>query len=82
MNRAEYMRELAYLLQDLPDGEKEEALQYYEDYFDDAGPEKEAQVIGELGSPERLAAIIREGAGNGFEADCSAGGIDITFTEE
>ena len=29
MNRAEYMRELAYLLQDLPDGEKEEALQYY-----------------------------------------------------
>ena len=69
MNRAEYMRELAYLLQDLPDGEKEEALQYYEDYFDDAGPEKEAQVIGELGSPERLAAIIREGAGNGFEAE-------------
>ena len=27
MNRAEYMRELAYLLQDLPDGEKDVARQ-------------------------------------------------------
>ena len=41
-----------------------------------------AEYMRELGSPERLAVIIREGAGNGFEADCSAGGIDITFTEE
>ncbi len=67
MNRAEYMKELAYLLQDVPDEEKEEALQYYEDYFDDAGVENEAQVISELGRPEKIAAIIREGARNGYE---------------
>ncbi len=67
MNRAEYMKELAYLLQDMPDSEKEEALQYYEDYFEDAGAENEEQVVAELGRPERLAAIIREGVGNGYE---------------
>ena len=67
MNRAEYMKELAYLLQDVPDEEKEEALQYYEDYFDDAGPENEEKVVVELGRPEKIAAIIREGAKNGYE---------------
>ena len=75
MNRAEYMKELAYLLQDVPDGEKEEALQYYEDYFDDAGTENEEQVIAELGRPERLAAIIREGARNGYES------LEAEYTE-
>lgn len=75
MNRAEYMRELAYLLQDVPDEEREEALQYYEDYFDDAGPEKETQVIAELGRPEKVAAIIREGARNGYESQ------DAEYTE-
>ena len=68
MNRAEYMRELSYLLQDVPDEEREEALQYYEDYFDDAGPDREEQVIAELGRPEKVAAIIREGARNGYES--------------
>jgi len=75
VNRAEYMKELAYLLQDVPDGEREEALQYYEDYFDDAGPEREEQVIAELGRPEKVAAIIREGASNGYESP------DAEYTE-
>ena len=59
MSRDEFMRELAYLLQDIPEEERLEALQYYEDYFDDAGPEMDASVVAELGSPERVAAIIR-----------------------
>ncbi len=75
MNRAEYMEELAYLLQDVPDDEKEEALQYYEDYFDDAGPGKEADVIEELGRPEKLAAIIREGIRSGY------GDLGAEYTE-
>ena len=36
-------------------------MQYYEDYFDEAGPENEQQVINDLGSPERVAAIIKAG---------------------
>ena len=34
MSRTEYMKQLAYLLQDVPDNEKEEALSWYEDYFE------------------------------------------------
>ena len=59
MTRDGFMKELAYLLQDIQDEDKEDALQYYMDYFDEAGPEREDEVIRELGSPERIAAIIR-----------------------
>jgi len=59
MTRDEYMKELAYLLQDIQDEDKEDALQYYRDYFDEAGPEKERDIITELGSPERIASMIR-----------------------
>ncbi len=59
MTREEFMRELEYLLQDIQDDEKEDAIQYYRDYFDEAGPENEESVVREFGSPERVAAIIR-----------------------
>ena len=61
MSRTEFMNQLKNLLWDIPEGEREEALNYYEDYFDDAGVENEAQVITSLGSPEKVAAIIKEG---------------------
>lgn len=61
MSRVEFMNQLKNLLWDIPEGEREEALNYYEDYFDDAGVENEAQVIASLGSPEKVAAIIKEG---------------------
>ena len=61
MSRVEFMNQLKNLLWDIPEGEREEALNYYEDYFDDAGVENEAQVIASLGSPEKLAEIIKEG---------------------
>ena len=44
MRRAEFMKELEYLLQDIPDEEKEEALAYYRDYLEEAGDENEEQV--------------------------------------
>ncbi|MEW4414049.1 DUF1700 domain-containing protein [Clostridium sp. AN503] len=59
MNRAEFMKELEYLLQDIPEEDKEEALAYYRDYLEEAGDENEEQVMREFGSPERVAAIIR-----------------------
>ncbi len=59
MNRDEFMKELDYLLSDIPDGEKADAVEYYRDYLEEAGPENEEQVIREFGSPERIAAIIR-----------------------
>lgn len=59
MNRDEFMRELEYLLADIPDEEKEDAIEYYRDYLEEAGPENEDSVIREFGSPERIAAMIR-----------------------
>ena len=48
MNRKEYMERLEQLLLVLPEEEREEALQYYNDYFDDAGVENEDRVIRDL----------------------------------
>lgn len=61
MNRIQFMEMLERLLKDLPENERQEAIQYYNDYFDDAGPENEAQIIDELGSPAQVARTIREG---------------------
>lgn len=63
MNRFEYMRRLEALLSDISPNEKEEALTYYNDYFNDAGQENEQQVIKELGSPEQVAVGVKEGLG-------------------
>lgn len=59
MNRLIFLKELEYLLQDIAEEDKRDAIQYYYDYFDDAGLENEEVVLNELGSPERVAAIIR-----------------------
>ena len=61
MNRVEFMNKLKNLLWDIPKEEREEALNYYEDYFDDAGADNEGKVIEALGSPEKVAAIIKDG---------------------
>lgn len=49
------MQQLAALLAAMPEAERRDALDYYEEYFDAAGPEKEAQTIQELGSPQDVA---------------------------
>lgn len=58
MNRQEFMRRLEELLKSIPASEREDALGYYNDYFDEAGEENEYQVIFELGSPEAVAEKI------------------------
>lgn len=58
MNRQEFMNRLEYLLRGIPASEREDALAYYNDYFDEAGAENEYQVIQELGSPEAVAEKI------------------------
>lgn len=64
MNRDEFMERLEYLLSDIPQEEKEDALAYYRDYLEEAG-ENAGEAIEEFGSPERVASIIRSDlAGN------------------
>ena len=55
MNRKEYIDRLEQLLLVLPIEEREEALQYYEDYFEDAGIPANGLVGLELGTPEEVA---------------------------
>lgn len=64
MNRVEFMTELAILLQNIPAEERREAMQYYNDYFDDAGIEKETEIIQELGSPKKIAEEVKAGLRN------------------
>lgn len=84
MNRKEFLEKLAYLLQDIEDVERDEALQYYDNYFDEAGTENEIQVINDLGSPERIAAIIKAGLENRFDNDIefSEKGMDNAYYKE
>ncbi len=61
MNRMQFMEQLEKLLSDISQEERREALDFYNGYFDDAGEENEAEVIRELGSPAKAAAIIKAG---------------------
>lgn len=72
MNRSEFMRQLEMLLSDVTPSERMDAIQYYNDYFEDAGPENEQEVIKALGSPAKVAATIK--------ADLS-GNVTGVFTE-
>lgn len=69
MNKIEFMRQLDVLLVGLPIHEREEALQYYEDYFADAGEENEQSVIEALGTPKKVAENIKRdlSQSRGFE---------------
>lgn len=67
MSRETFMRELEYLLQDIGEEEKSDALAYYRDYLDEAGPENEEKVLREFGSPERVAAMIRASISGNME---------------
>lgn len=64
MSRWEFMRRLEELLFDIAPAEREEALQYYNDYFNDAGKENEQEVIKALGTPEQVAKIVKDGLGD------------------
>ena len=59
MNRVEFIRQLESLLWDLSESDRLDAIAYYNDYFDEAGIENEERVLKELGSPERVAAMIK-----------------------
>lgn len=55
MNKEEYMRQLKACLKRLPKEDWERAVEYYEEYFADAGEDNEAKAIEDLGSPQEAA---------------------------
>lgn len=55
MNKEEYLSELNKELKKMPEEERRNAIQYYIEYFDDAGVENSERVIIELGTPKDVA---------------------------
>ena len=55
MSRAEFIEKLEYLLQDLSQEDREDGISFYRDFLDEAGTEREQEVLREFGSPERIA---------------------------
>ncbi|MGC4375274.1 DUF1700 domain-containing protein, partial [Streptococcus suis] len=45
-------------LKKLPHKEYFEAISFFNEYFDEAGPEREAEIIEELGSPKEAASEL------------------------
>lgn len=83
MSRWEFMRQLEELLSDISPSEREEALQYYNDYFNDAGRENEQSVIEALGSPEQVAWIVKEGLNeNENQGEFTENGFTSSASEE
>lgn len=69
MNRKEFLKQLEELLSDIPEAERRDAMNYYQNYFDDAGVEQEQTILEELGSPEKVAeSIKRDLFGENYDA--------------
>ncbi len=80
MRKEQFLQELEALLWNIPENERAEALQYYRDYFDDAGPENEEEIIKELGSPRKVAQTIKAGVGENDGEFSERGYEDPRFT--
>ena len=55
MTRTEYLNQLEAYLMKLPQSDRIEAMDYFKELFDDAGPEGEEDLIASLGSPKEAA---------------------------
>lgn len=58
MSRIEFMSKLDRELSGLPFEERQAAIKYYEEYFEEAGIEREPEILTELGDPVEVAKAI------------------------
>lgn len=55
MTKIEYLTQLDTYLMKLPQSDRIEAMDYFKELFDDAGPEREEELMASLGSPKEAA---------------------------
>ncbi|MDO5336277.1 MAG: DUF1700 domain-containing protein [Eubacteriales bacterium] len=60
LSREAYMKQLGRKLGKLPKEDYHTAMEYFREYFEEAGPENERQAIADLGTPEEAAHQIME----------------------
>lgn len=58
MNKTEYLKQLNTCLKHLPKEDREDALHYYEEYFEDMGIDDTVNVSEQIGTPEEIAKEI------------------------
>lgn len=58
MTKTEYMKTLSHCLRRLPKEDYDRAIEYFEEYFAEAGAENEQQAIEDLGDPEEAAKAL------------------------
>lgn len=58
MNKYDFLSRLRNALSSLPQEERDAAMNYYEEFFSEAGEDNEQAVIASLGAPEELAKSI------------------------
>ena len=83
MTRKEYMEQLKKYLKRLPKEDYDNAIEYFSEYFDEAGPENEQQVMEDLGEPkeaarELLLNLLQESVGDSKD---STGGKTAVLPE-
>ncbi len=61
MTKYIFLQRLEQLLADLTEEERREALEYYQDYLDDAGISEDEDVTAKIGTPQQVAENIRAG---------------------
>lgn len=59
MNRKEFMERLEKQLYDVSDAERQEALEYYAGYMDEAGIGEDDEVPDSIGTPEKVAKELK-----------------------
>ncbi len=70
MRKEEYLQKLEQLLYDIPTEDRQEAMQFYRDYLEDAGDRVE-EVIRSLGTPDELARSIKKEVFDGKKDEIS-----------
>ena len=73
MTRLEFLKELEYLLQDIDDKDRQDALDYYRDYMDEAGVTESDHIDGLFESPEKIAISLRTSLNEDFDDQIESG---------
>ena len=65
MNKEEYLTRLQYCISQLPPVEAQNTMQYYREYFDDAGITEDMVVPESVGTPEQIAMRLKKSINSG-----------------
>ena len=69
MTKQEFLDKLNILLSDIPKTERDEAIEYYQEYFEEAGIDNLEDVLKKIDTPEKIAATIKADLGQGNQEE-------------